>query len=105
MSAIAKIVGHTPVWALPLIVAVLWLGSINLRERHVPLRSLLIFPAVMLAMSIGNSVGTSAAPGAALADWLCSTAIGAVIGWYLTQTPRAITPERHSSCCRAAQFR
>jgi preprotein translocase subunit Sec61beta len=90
MSAIANIVGHTPVWVFPLIVAVLWLGSINLRERNVSVRSLFILPVVMLVMSIGNSIGTSAGPWTALVDWLCSAAIGAVIGWYLTQTPRAI---------------
>jgi hypothetical protein len=60
MNAIVNIIGHTPVWVFPLIVAVLWLGSINLRERTVPLRSLLIFPLVMLVLSIGNSTGTSA---------------------------------------------
>ena len=62
MNAIANIIGHTPVWVFPLIVAVLWLGSVNLRERNVSLRSLFIFPVVMLVMSIGNSIGTSAAP-------------------------------------------
>jgi hypothetical protein len=92
MNAIANIIGHTPVWVFPLIVAVLWLGSLNLRERNVSLRSLFIFPVVMLVMSIGNSIGTSADPWTALADWLCWAAIGAVIGWYLTQAPRAIKP-------------
>jgi hypothetical protein len=94
MSAIANIVGHTPVWVFPLIVAVLWLGSINLRERNVSLRSLFILPVVMLVMSIGNSIGTSAGPWTALADWLCSAAIGAIIGWYLTQAPIKLNPGR-----------
>ena len=94
MSAIANIVANTPVWVFPLIAAVLWLGSANLRERNVPLRSLFIFPVVMLVLSIGNSIGTSAGPWTALADWLCSASIGSVIGWYLTQTPRAIMLDR-----------
>jgi hypothetical protein len=92
MSAIANIVGHTPVWVFPLIVAVLWLGSINLRECAVPLRSLFVLPGVMLLISIGNAIGTSAGPWTAVADWLCSAAIGAVIGWLLTRRPRAIDP-------------
>lgn len=93
MNAIVNIIGHTPVWVFPLIVAVLWLGSINLRERTVPLRSLFIFPLVMLVLSIGNSTGTTASPLVALVDWLFSAAIGAVIGWHLTQRPRAIEPK------------
>ncbi len=90
MSAIVNIIGHTPIWVFPLIVVVLWLGSINLRERNVPLRSLLVFPVVMLVLSIGNSVGTGAGPLTALVAWLFSAAIGAAPGWYLTQRPRAI---------------
>ena len=93
MSAIINIIGHTPVWVFPLIVVVLWLGSINLRERNVPPRSMFVFPVVMLVLSIGNSIGTSAGPLTALADWLFSAAIGAVIGWHLTQRPRAIEPK------------
>jgi hypothetical protein len=93
MSAIVNVIGHTPVWVFPLIVAVLWLGSINLRERNVSPRSLFVFPVVMLVMSIGNSIGTSAGPWTALAAWLFSAAIGAVIGWQLTQRPRAIEPK------------
>lgn len=93
MSAIVNIIGQTPVWVFPLIVVVLWLGSINLRERNVPLRSLFVFPVVMLVMSIGNSIGTSAGPWMALADWLCSAVIGAFVGWQLTQRPRAIEPK------------
>ena len=93
MNAIINIIGHTPIWVFPLIVAVLWVGGINLRKRTVPLRSLLIFPMVMLVLSIGNSIGTSAGPLVALVDWLVSGAIGAVIGWYLTQKPHAIEPK------------
>ena len=93
MSAIVNIIGHTPVWVFPLIVVVLWLGSVNLRERNVPLRSLLVFPAVMLVLSIGNSIGTSAGPLMALGTWLFSAAIGAAVGWYLTQRPRGIEPK------------
>jgi hypothetical protein len=93
MSVIVNIIGHTPLWVFPLIVAVLWFGSINLRERSVPLRSLFVFPAVMLVLSIGNSTGTSVGPLPALADWSFSAACGAVIGWYVTQKPRAIEPK------------
>lgn len=93
MNAIVNIIEQTPVWVFPLIAVVLWLGSINLRERSVPLRSLFVLPLVMLVMSIGNSFGTSAGPRTALAAWLCSAVVGAVIGWQLTQRPRAIEPK------------
>jgi hypothetical protein len=92
MSAVINIIGHTPVWVFPLIAVVLWLGAINLRERTVSSRSLLVFPLVMLVLSIGNSIGTGAGPLVAVVDWLFSAAIGAGIGWHLTQRPRAIEP-------------
>ena len=92
MNAIIQIVQHTPIWVFPLIAVVLWLGSINLRERTVPLRLLLVLPVVLLVLSIGNSIGTSAEPLFALVDWLFSATIGVTIGWRLTQKPLLIDP-------------
>jgi hypothetical protein len=92
MNAIVQIIQHTPIWVFPLIVLVLWLGSINLRERTMPLRLLLVLPIVMLVLSIGNSIGTAAEPLFVLIDWAFSAAIGVTIGWSLTQKPLVIDP-------------
>jgi hypothetical protein len=92
MNTIIQIVRHTPIWVFPLFAAVLWLGSINLRERTMPLRLLFVLPIVMLVLSIGNTIGTCAEPLFVLIDWLLAAAVGVIIGWKLTQKPLTIDP-------------
>jgi len=92
MVVVINIIRHTPVWVFPLIVAVLWLASLNLRQRTRPVGSLFVFPLVMLVLSVGNSIRTSAPPGLALADWIGCAAVGAAIGWGLARKPLAIDP-------------
>jgi hypothetical protein len=74
----------------PLIAAVIWLGSLGLRERSVPLRWLFILPAVLLVMSIGNSIGTAANSLAALAGWAIAATAGGAIGWSTSRQPHSI---------------
>jgi hypothetical protein len=93
MTTIIQIVRNTPIWVFPLFAVVLWLGSINLRERTMPLRLLFVLPAVMFFLSIGNAIGSAAEPRFALVDWLLSGTVGAVIGWKLTQQPLTIDPK------------
>jgi hypothetical protein len=92
MNLIIQIVQRTPIWVFPLIVVVLWLGSINLRKRTVSPRVLWALPMMMLAMATGNSIGVAAEPLTVLLDWLFAATIGAAIGWMLTQKPLAIEP-------------
>jgi hypothetical protein len=89
MNVILTIIARTPIWVWPLIAGVLWLGSLNLRQRTVPLRLALVFPVVMLALSVGNATGTAAPPPLALASWFIAVALGALIGWGLTPRPAA----------------
>ena len=77
MNVILTIIARTPIWVWPLIAGVLWLGSLNLRQRTVPLRLALVFPVVMLALSVGNATGTAAPPPLALASWFIAVALGA----------------------------
>jgi hypothetical protein len=93
MNTIVQIVRNTPIWVFPLMAVVLWLGSINLRKRTMPLRLLFVLPVVMLVLSISNAIGTSAEPLSVLVDWLFSAAAGATIGWKLTQQPLMIDPK------------
>ena len=90
MTAVINIIQNTPVWVFPLIAGVLWLGSLNLRQRMLQIRLLFAFPLVMLVLSVGNSIGTSAPPALALADWIGCAAVGAAIGWRLARRPLAI---------------
>jgi hypothetical protein len=90
MAAVINIIEHTPVWAFPLMAGVLWLGSLNLRQRTLPIRLLFAFPLAMLVLSVGNSIGTSAPPALALVDWIGCAAVGAAIGWSLARKPLAI---------------
>jgi hypothetical protein len=92
MYTIIQIIQRTPIWVFPLIAVVLWLGSINLRERTVSPRVLWALPTAMLLMSTGNSIGAAAEPRTVLVDWLVAATIGTTIGWMLTQKPLAIEP-------------
>lgn len=92
MTTVITIIRHTPIWVFPLIALVLWRGAVNLRQRKLSLRSLFVFPILMLGLSVGNSIGTSAPQNLALADWLGCAAIGMAIGWSLTRDPVAIDP-------------
>lgn len=92
MGIVLTIIAHTPIWVFPLIAAVLWLGIVNLRERILPPPLLLVLPAVMLLLSIGNATATSAEPRLALASWLAAVSIGAIVGWAVTVQPPAIKP-------------
>jgi hypothetical protein len=89
---VINIIRHTPVLVFPLIVAVLWLAGLSLRQRTRPVGSLFVFPLVMLVLSVGNSIRTSAPPLLALADWIGCAAVGAAIGWSLAPKPLAIDP-------------
>jgi hypothetical protein len=92
MNVIFAIISRTPIWVWPLIAGVLWLGSLNLRQRTVPLRLALIFPVGMLVLSVGNAFGTAAGPRLALASWFGAAVIGALFGWGLTRRPPALAP-------------
>jgi hypothetical protein len=92
MNTIIQIVRQTPIWVFLLFAVVIWLGSINLRERTMSLRLLFVLPVVMLVLSIGNAIGSAAEPLFVLVDWLFSAAVGVVIGWKLTQKPLMIDP-------------
>jgi hypothetical protein len=94
MTTIFDILAHTPIWVFPLIGMMLWLGVINLRQREVALRSLYAFPLILLALSIGNSIGTSAPANLALVDWLGCAAVGTLIGWHITREPVAVDRAR-----------
>lgn len=90
LIVITNILTRTPVWVFPLIAAVIWLGSLGLRERSVPLRWLFILPAVLLVMSIGNSIGTAANSLAAVAGWVIAATAGGSVGWSTSRQPRSI---------------
>jgi Family of unknown function (DUF6622) len=90
VNAISNAVAHTPLWVFPLIVVVLWLGSVSLRERQVPFKLLFVLPLVLLVMSIGSATGTSVGPLTALAGWSIAAAIGSAIGWSSVRKPPVI---------------
>jgi hypothetical protein len=92
MITLIVIIKHTPVWVFPLIAGAIWLASLSLRERTRNVRSLFVFPLLMLALSIGNAMRTSAPPLLAVADWIGCAAAGAAIGWSLARKPLRIDP-------------
>jgi hypothetical protein len=87
---VTNVVTRTPVWVFPLIIAVVWLGSLGLRDRTVSLRLLFVLPVVLLSMSVGDLLGTTTNPLRALMGWAIAAAIGAALGWSASREPRSI---------------
>jgi hypothetical protein len=87
---VTNVVTRTPVWVFPLIVAVIWLGSLRLRQRTVSLPLLCVLPMVLLSMSVGNSLGTAAGSLQALMGWAIAAAVGAALGWSASREPLSI---------------
>ena len=92
MDLVVLMLRHTPWWVFPLVAVVLFFGVINLRPRAISAPRLAAFPLVMLGLSLSNAIGTSAAPGSAMADWLACAALGTAIGWAMTAPPLGIEP-------------
>ncbi len=81
MTTVVTIISHTPIWVFPLIVAVILIGSRSLRARRVSLRRLVLLPAILLAISIANSLSAAAPAAQALAAWGIALGFGGVAGW------------------------
>jgi hypothetical protein len=86
MNVIFAIISRTPIWVWPLIAGVLWLGSLNLRQRTVPLRLAFVFPLVPLVLSVGNATGTAAPRH----GWR----------WQIGSSPRPSAPRNRQARCQ-----
>lgn len=93
MREILDAAANTPLWFYFAALAVLWLGSLSLRDRESRLGVLFIHPAIVLALEIANFIGV-ASSAAAIPAFVASLAVGGVVGWGLA--PNDVAPGRRS---------
>jgi hypothetical protein len=89
-----QILIHTPVYVWAILAVLVWRGTAALRDREMPVRSLFIVPAIMLALSLQDVVmkfGSHAMP---LAAWALAAAAATLLVWKLgrSRTAPAATP-------------
>jgi putative Mn2+ efflux pump MntP len=78
-----QIILNTPLWVWALLAFLIYRGILASVDREVPLKRLLIIPAVMLALSVQGIVSTFGITPATALTWLPFIAIGAVLAWAL----------------------
>lgn len=74
---LTQIVTHTPIWVLPLLLALVWLGLSQTRTRSVSLTRITILPLVMTGLSLQGSIAASAGNFTVLLAWLLGAGLSA----------------------------
>ena len=81
---------RTPVWVWPLLVALIWLGAMQLADRTVPRSRALILPAVMILLSISGTLSSFGLRADAFAAWAAGAAGAVAINHLLARWPRGL---------------
>jgi hypothetical protein len=85
MPGIIGIVGHTPAWVFAVLAVLAVLGLQSLRPRTVPIRRLLIVPAVFIVWGIISLATRAPASPALIVDWLATAAVGMALAWPMSR--------------------
>lgn len=74
---LTQIVTHIPVWVLPLLLALLWLGLSQTKTRSVSLTRITIMPLVMTGLSLQGTIAAGAGHATVLLPWLLGAGLSA----------------------------
>jgi len=88
LQAVGQIVGHTPFWVFGVFALLVFLGIQALRERTLPVRRIVITPAVFITWGI---IGLATAPhfsSLLVGDWVVAAAAGASIAAMIARFAR-----------------
>jgi hypothetical protein len=69
-----QILTHTPTYVWAILAVLIWRGAAALRDREMPVRSLFIVPAIMLALSLQDIAMKFGLGGAPLGAWAAAAA-------------------------------
>ncbi|PHV05121.1 hypothetical protein CSQ96_22065 [Janthinobacterium sp. BJB412] len=83
-----QIISHTPVYVWAILGFLVYRGVVASQDRTVALRSLLIIPAVMVALSLQGIASRFGLHDAPLAAWIVGAALGAGLTWQLVDAKR-----------------
>jgi len=76
-----QILIHTPVYVWAILAVLVWRGTAAMRDREMPVRSLFIVPAIMLALSLQDVLVKFGASAIALGTWAAAAAVTALLFW------------------------
>lgn len=87
------VLGGTPLWVWALLAYVVWQGARAMRDRAVSPGSLLVMPAVFLALSARPMLETASRAAEFVPPWLAGLALGAALGWWIAaRSPASARP-------------
>ena len=81
MDAVLATLTHTPAWVYFLFALLIWAGIKASKPRVLPLKRILILPAVFIYMSVHTLMTSFAINPFEVSIWACAILLGAIIGW------------------------
>ena len=76
-----QILSHTPLYVWAILGLLVWRGVVELREREVALRRMLVLPLVMLVLSLHDMALKFGLTAATLLAWVLGCAAAALLAW------------------------
>jgi hypothetical protein len=88
----AGILSHTPPWVWALLALLVWLGSLGLKRRRMPLRRIAVVPAVFILWGLSGLAARPFDAGTIATLWLAGLAGGLLLGMATGPRPLGIDP-------------
>lgn len=82
MDAILTALTHTPTWVYVLFALLIWIGIKASKPRVMPLKKLLILPAIFIYMSTHTLLTSFAIHLFDVSIWMGAILLGMIIGWF-----------------------
>lgn len=96
MDEVWSAIRHTPLWVWPLIAVSVLLGARDLRPHTVPVNSLYVLPAVIVALAVVYMLAGAAPKPLAFGLWLAVAVPFAALGWVVSAAPLAIDRDQRT---------
>ena len=93
MNRLLPILQGAPLWVWPLLALLLFLGIRSLRQRAVPVASLIALPLAFFGLSLSNLLPLDHLAPVRIGVWVAALLLGTVLGWILVR-PQRITIDR-----------
>ncbi len=84
MSQVLIFINKPVVWIWPLFAIILWVGLRRTKPTLSKIRTLLLLPTILLALSLKRMIGLSINKVSVL-SWLGGVVVGGMLGWLLTR--------------------
>ena len=92
LAVATGILVNTPLWVWGLLLLLVWLGSLSLKRRRMPLRRVAIVPAVFIVWGLSGLIGRPFEAATIAALWLAGLAAALPVG--VATGPRILGADR-----------